>query len=107
VNAKQAFTLMERFAERLNVKQTTTAVMTNVARTICARLFVLWEHLVVIMLCAQLQTTNKSVNVNLVSQEILKSFVSCLTSVKVHHVDQELPARTTEAPSDALVPKDL
>jgi hypothetical protein len=71
VNAKVDSTLMERYAERLNVKQTTSVQMTNVVKTTCARLFVSWVHLAEKMLCAQLQIMNKSVNANQVSQVIL------------------------------------
>jgi hypothetical protein len=71
VSAKVDSMLMERYAERLNVKQTMSVQMINVVKTTCARLSASWVHLAEKMLCAQLQTTNKSVNVNPVFQEIL------------------------------------
>lgn len=40
VNAKQDSTLTEKFAERLNAKQTANVAMTNVAKIICAKLYV-------------------------------------------------------------------
>lgn len=106
-NVNQDSMLMEKFAERLNVRKMKIAVTTKDAKTICVKLSVSWDPLVEKMLYALPQIMSKFVNVNQVSLVIQLLDVNLLTFVKIHLVDQVLSAKTVEDLIGVVVQKVL